>query len=220
MGSQPVISVRGEATLEVEPEIAVVNVTVEARDKDRRAVLDRLARRNHEIIERINSYGEAIEKLESQPSAVYPDIKNRRNERIGGYLGRAGVVVTVRDFTVLGELVTTLADGELVSVAGPWWQLREDSPARREVRLAAAKEAMLRAREYAEAFGGRITGLVEAADAGLLVGESDRYQRGVTMAAAVRGGPEVAEMDFEPVRQSVRAQVEARFTMTTPEFTP
>lgn len=220
MGGQPVLSVRGEATLEVEPEIAVVNVTVEARDKDRRAVLDRLAKRNHEVVERINGYGDAIEKLESQPSAVYPDIKNRRNERIGGYLGRVGVVVTVRDFTVLGELVTSLADGELVSVTGPWWYLRDDSPARREVRLAAAKEAMLRAREYAEAFGGRVTGLVEAADEGLLVRESERRTRAVMMGSAVPRGGQQEELDFEPVRQTVRAQVEARFTMTTPEFAP
>ena len=38
MNSQPLISVKGEATLEVDPEIAVVNVTVMARDKDRHAV--------------------------------------------------------------------------------------------------------------------------------------------------------------------------------------
>ena len=41
MNGQPVISVRGEASLEVEPEVAIVNVTIEARDRDRRTVLSR-----------------------------------------------------------------------------------------------------------------------------------------------------------------------------------
>lgn len=220
MSSQPVISVRGEAVLEVEPEIAVVNVAVEARDKDRRAVLDRLARRNHQLIERIRSYGDSVEKLESQPSAVYPDIKNKRDERVGGYLARAGLVITVRDFTVLSELVAMLADGELAGVTGPWWRLREDSPVRREVRLKAAKDAMLRAREYAEAFGGRITGLVEAADTGLLTGHGEERHAGMAMLTGGRVARGAEDLDFEPARQTVRAQVEARFTMTIPEFTP
>ena len=36
MATEPVISVRGEAILEVEPEIAIVWVSVLARDKDRK----------------------------------------------------------------------------------------------------------------------------------------------------------------------------------------
>jgi ATP-dependent protease ClpP protease subunit len=54
MNGQPVISVRGEAWLEVEPEIAEVEVTIQARDRDRQTVLDLIKR-----------YGEAVEKLET-----------------------------------------------------------------------------------------------------------------------------------------------------------
>jgi uncharacterized protein len=46
----PVISVCGEAWLEADPEIARVAVTVQARDRDRRTVLDRLVRRNGEVL--------------------------------------------------------------------------------------------------------------------------------------------------------------------------
>ena len=36
MNEQPIISVRGEALLEVEPEVAIVNIEmIEARDRDR-----------------------------------------------------------------------------------------------------------------------------------------------------------------------------------------
>ena len=54
----------------------------------------------------------------------------------------------------------------MVTVTGPDWRLRPDSPVYRAARLAAAKDATQRAGEYAEAFGGRISGLVEAADSG------------------------------------------------------
>jgi len=220
MNGQPVISVKGEALLEVEPEIAIVNVTIEARDRDRRTVLGRLASRNQQVTDLIQSHGEAVEKLESGPASIRPDIRDKKtsSERVAGYLGRASVRITVRDFTVLGELVTSLSDEDLVTVAGPWWALRPDSPVYRDARLAAARDAMVRGREYAEAFGGGLGALIEAADAGLLTsaGEHGPRFRGMatSRAAAFAGGPPEAELNFEPARQTVTAQVEARFTMT------
>jgi uncharacterized protein YggE len=221
VNGQPVISVRGEATLEVEPEIAIVSVTIEARDRDRRTVLGRLASRNQHVTDLIKSHGEAVEKLESGPASVRPDIRDKKaSERVARYLGWASVRITVRDFTVLGELMTSLSEEDLVTVAGPWWALRPDSPVYRDARLAAARDAMVRAREYAEAFGGGIAGLIEAADAGLLTSPVEHGPRFRAMAAgraaALSGGPPQAELDFEPARQTVAAQVEARFAVTVP----
>lgn len=221
MNGQPVISVRGEASVEVEPEVAIVNVT-EARDRDRRTVLGRLASRNQHVTALIKRHGEAVEKLESGPASVRPDIRDKKTagERVAGYLGLASVRITVRDFTVLGELVTGLSDEDLVTVAGPWWALRPDSPVYRDARLAAARDAIVRAREYAEAFGGGIGGLIEAADAGLLTSPGEHGSRLPAIAAGravgFAGRPPQAELDFEPARQTVTAQVEARFAMTMP----
>jgi uncharacterized protein YggE len=221
MNGQPVISVRGEAWLEAEPEIAEVEVTIQARDRDRPTVLGRLAHRNQHVISLIKGYGEAVEKLASRAAMVRPEIKEKKtaSERVVGYLGVASVRVTIRDFTVLGDMVASLADEDLVTVAGPWWALRPDSPVYRDVRLAAARDAMVRAREYAEAFGGSLAGLIEAADTGLLTaaGERGSGTRPMAMRAAAgfAGGPP-PELDFEPARQSVTAHVEARFAMTLP----
>jgi len=221
MAQQPVISVRGEGHLEAEPEIATLSVTVQARDPDRRTVLDRLATRNAQVLDLIKGYGEAVEKLESGAASVYPDIKYKeRTERVRGYLGTASARVVIRDFTVLGELMARLADGELVTVAGPWWSLRPDSPVYRQARIAAAQDATRRAGEYAQAFGGELGGLIEAADTGLLTGHAEQ---GVQFRALGAGGvaraslAEPADMDFEPARQTVTAQVEARFGMLLPE---
>ena len=220
----PVISVRGEAWLEAEPEIAAVTVTVQARDRDRRAVLDRLVRRNREVLDLVRGYGEAVEKLESGPVTAYPEAKQKgQSERVKGYAGQARVQVTIRDFSVLGELVAVLADLELVTVAGPWWSLRPDSPVHRQARVAAARDATRRAGEYAEAFGGRVGELIEAADAGLLGGSSSG--QGVRLAAfsaKARSGPanDAPSLDLEPVRQPVTAQVDARFTMILPTPSP
>jgi uncharacterized protein YggE len=220
MPAEPVISVRGEASLEVEPEIAVVWVSVQARDADRHRAVELLARRSGAVSSTIKGFGEAVEKLESQPVNVQPVFKDGRvKERISGYLARAGFTVTVRDFAVLGEFVTGLANAEMVSVTGPEWRLRRDSPVYRAARLAAAQDATRRAGEYAEAFGGRITGLVEAADTGLMPAQPRHTAfaaaRVMSLSGAADEGP---AFDFEPAKQAVTAQVEARYTMTEPHF--
>jgi uncharacterized protein len=216
---EPVISVRGEANLEVEPEIAIVWVLVQARDADRHRAVELLARRSGAVSSTIKGFGEAVEKLESQPVNVQPVFKDGKvRERISGYLAQAGFTATVKDFAVLGEFVTGLADGEMVSVTGPDWQLRPGSPVYRAARLAAAQDATRRAGEYAEAFGGRITGLVEAADSGLLAPQPRHMGFTARAASAAGGGYEGPSFDFEPAKQTVTAQIEARYTMTEPHF--
>src|SRR5437867_8917915 len=126
---EPVISVRGEASLEVEPEIAIVWVSVQARDASRQRAVELLARRSGAVSSTIKGFGEAIEKLESQPVNVQPVFKDGRpREKVAGYYARGGFTIIVRDFAILGELVTGLADADLVTVAGPDWRLRPDSP--------------------------------------------------------------------------------------------
>jgi uncharacterized protein YggE len=223
MPAEPVISVRGEATLEVDPEVAVVWVSVMARDKDRHRAVDLLAKRNGLVTGKIKEFGEAVEKLESGRVSVRPEFSGGKpRERVTGYVAQADLTVTVADFAILGELVAGLAGQELVAVTGPEWRLRPGSPVYRAARLAAAGDATQRAREYAEAFGGTITGLVEAADTGLLAPEV-QPQRFVfssaraAFATAARPG-DSPEFDFEPAKQTVTAQVEARFTMTAPSL--
>jgi uncharacterized protein len=222
MPAEPVISVRGEATLEVDPEVAVVWVSVMARDKDRHRAVDLLATRNGVVTGVIKQFGEAVEKLESGRVSVRPEFSGGKpRERVTGYVAQADLTVTVADFAILGELVAGLAGQELVAVTGPEWRLRPGSPVYREARLAAAGDATQRAREYAEAFGGTITALVEAADAGLL-GPEPRPQlfarSGLMASAAAAPADGLPEFDFEPAKQTVTAQVEARFTMTAPSL--
>ncbi len=88
MDSQPVISVRGEARLEVEPEIALLGVTVMAQDKDRHRALKLLAGRARAVADLIRGYGEAVEKLESGPARVHPAFRDGKGrERVTGYVG-------------------------------------------------------------------------------------------------------------------------------------
>ncbi|MEW2415951.1 SIMPL domain-containing protein [Streptomyces sp. NPDC046866] len=219
----PRVSVRGEARLEVEPEIARIGITVSARGTDRRTALEDLTRRNTTVLELVKSYGEAIEKLETGAFSITPELtRHGRAERIRAYHGRVHVTAELSDFTALGELTTRLADLDLTSVDGPWWALRPTSPAHGEARRQAVLEAVQRAREYAAALGAELAALVELADIGAenATPYAGRPGGGGMRSMAFAGDAESAAppLDLEPQRQTVFAQVNARFTMTPPQL--
>jgi uncharacterized protein YggE len=216
----PHVAVRGEATLDVEPELARITVTTTARGTDRRGTLNDLASRNNHILDVIKEYGEAVEKLETGALVITPQLRERgRGERVRAYIGHIRTDATLTDFTALGELTTRLADLDLTRVDGPWWSLRPDSPAHSAARRQAVHAAVQRAREYAEALGARLTALIELADEG--VQEATPYrERAMMRTAAYAGAADdtVQPLDLEPQRQTVYAQVTAHFTMTPPEL--
>ncbi|MFJ3668502.1 SIMPL domain-containing protein [Streptomyces sp. NPDC090106] len=213
----PRVAVRGEARLEVDPEIARIGVTVLARGKDRAAALDDLTRRNAAVLDLVKSYGDAVERLETGAFAVTPELREKgRGERVHAYHGQVHVTAELSDFTALGELATRLADLDLTRVDGPWWALRPGSPVHAEARRQAVREAVQRAREYAEALGTTLAALVELADIG--AEEARPYAPAARMRAASFAAEDAgpAPLDLEPQRQQVHAQVNARFTMRPP----
>ncbi|MYT27915.1 MULTISPECIES: SIMPL domain-containing protein [unclassified Streptomyces] len=214
----PRVAVRGEAHLEVDPEIARITVTVSTRGTDRTTALTDLTRRNEHALTLIKSYGDAVEQLETGSFTLTPQLTDKgRHERIRAYHGRVTLTATLNDFTALGELTTRLADLELTRVDGPWWALRPDSPAHRSARTQAVHEAVQRAREYAEALGATLDAVLEIADIGA---EGQAQQQGYGFAAPAGARSAALEtapaLDLEPRRQTVHASVNARFTMTRP----
>lgn len=218
----PLISVRGEAVLEAEPEVARLSVHVQSQESDRRAALDRLTERNQRCLDLVRSYGDAVEKVETGGLAITPLLKYKRREGdVRAYRGTVWIKIAVVDFAVLGELVTRLGDLERTFVSGPEWELRRDSEVYERAARQAAHEAVTRARGYAEALGARLTGLVELSDEGL----SRTPDAPVALAAAYGRAPggaaeEPEPIDLEPETQIVRATVEARFTATQPDLEP
>ncbi|MFE7114863.1 SIMPL domain-containing protein [Streptomyces sp. NPDC057654] len=219
----PRLAVRGEAHLEVDPETAHLDITVNARGTEHRTTLDDLTRRNTQVLDLLKTYDHAIEKLETGSFTITPQLTEKgRHERIHAYHGHVHTTATISDFTTLGELTARLTALDLTRVDGPWWSLRPDSPAHRAARRQAVHEAVQRAREYADALGARLDAILELADIGADAptppGPMAYGPPGVARSAAGYGGGADPEpvLDLEPQRQHVYAQVNARFTMTRP----
>jgi uncharacterized protein YggE len=209
--------------VEVDPEIAVLSLTVTARDVDRQKTLRRLDERARAADEILKGFTEAVASVETSGLRASPRFKpSKGQEKIHGFSGEVRYTITVVDFDRLGEIIAPLADLESAEVAGPRWSLRPDSPAHRRARLEAVNDALLRAGDYARALGSRVTDLVELVDAGLT---SDRHQ-GFAPSAKIMSARRAAapaplddfSFDITPVKQWVHATVEARFRMSAPDL--
>ncbi|GAA2960897.1 SIMPL domain-containing protein [Streptomyces enissocaesilis] len=218
----PRLAVQGEARLEFDPEIARIGITVNARGTDRRTALEDLTRRNSLALDLVKTYGDAVEELETGAFSISPELARRgRGERVRAYHGSVRITAALTDFTALGELTTRLADLELTRVDGPWWAMRPDSPAYAEVRRHAVREAVKRAREYAQALDAGLTALVELADPGAETPHPAPPAFAGRMRSAVLERAEDAPapaLDLEPQRQTLHALVHARFIMTPPQL--
>lgn len=228
----PLISVRGEATIETEPEIAVLTIIVTARDRDRRKTVDHLAERNNDLLTMVKSYEEAVENLETSRLSVTPEMRDGRGERVKSYRGTVRTQLTINDFAVLGELTTRLSDQELITVEGPSWRMRRNSAVYSQARKEAAKAAVSRARDYAEALGTRLTGVASLSDTGLTIDRrapspfdaspffpsaAAPSPAGAFGSAHAHAAEEPPSLDLEPGTQIIKATVEARFTIAQPD---
>jgi uncharacterized protein YggE len=217
-----VISVRGETTLVVDPEVADLYISLFSRARDRREAYERLSKRNDEVLALIRGYGDAVEQLGSGGITVLPETGKSREEKIRSYSGSVRLNATVADFSVLGELVAKLSELETATLSGPYWRLRPASPVYKRARTEAVGEAVARARDYAAALGCEVTGLIELADTGMSRTTPPPQPRMAGVAFGSRAPAGVAEppsLDLEPQQQTVYANIEARFNATQPDLT-
>ncbi|GAA2112017.1 hypothetical protein GCM10009841_35300 [Microlunatus panaciterrae] len=213
--SAPVVTVRGEATLEGSPDLATLWVTVYAGGSSAertRAALATAAGRTQDLV---REYEAAVEESSTSGFQVAPVFDRRGEVKAGRFRGSFTSTVVVKDFEALSPLVLALAQVPESEVSGPNWSLRRTNPIFAAVRLAAIDEALRRADDYAAAFGTSVVDLLEVSD--LEPGYPAPTMR--SMAFMTKGAPEAApEFDFEPAKQTVSAQVTVRCTLAPPDL--
>ena len=205
------VVVRGEAMLVVEPEIADVDVTVRVRARDRQTALERCSARQAEVSAVVAAAGDAVEVTETTGVSVHLEVRDRRAP--GEPVASLHTRLTLGRLDAVGELVVALGRLDDVDVSGPYWRLRPDSPATEQARLAAVRDAVTRARQYAAAFGAHLTALVEVSDTGL-GGGGLRVAAAMAPMARFESEP---QLDLVPARQEVHGSVEVRFAMSEPD---
>lgn len=217
--ARPVVTVRGEASVEVESDLVDLHLSVQARGADRTEVLHQLELRAGELSRLVDRFESAIERRSTDGFSVHPEFSGSRGQKLTGYSGSLSMQLTMNDFAVLSDLVIGVNAIELCTVGSPYWHLRRDHPAYREARLAAISDGMRRARDYAAAFGAGIDALLAISDDGMdTEAVMPRFKGGREYGVRTMSGgaPEDMSFDFEPSRQRVEGAVALRLAMTEP----
>jgi len=217
MAQHPVLAVRGEAVLEVDPEIARIEVSVAAVGSHQAKTLQLLNERAAAVDKVLAGFSDVIEKTETSGFRVSPQLTRRAPH------GAVYHAITVAGLERLGELMARLAEQDQIEVGGPWWELRPGSPVYGQVRVMAVKDAVRHARDYAAALGSDLATLLELADARLLSDSRGQPELKAHLAAGLphrlrAAAPEEFSIDLVPEKQVVRATVEARFTIGEPDL--
>ena len=210
--ANPLLVVRGVHTSEVDPELAYVLTELAARARRREDVFERLREGSEWQRGVIDRHASKIEKDEMAAHQVHPIVDRESSDTPVGYIGELRTKITVKDIASVGDLVSDLSLGDMSQVLSVVWAVRPTSPVYRANRIAAVHDALSRARDYCAAVGSQITALVA-------VTETDRQNKADPVSAArLAGGQGSALFDFRPIAQTIRAEVEARFTMLPPKF--
>ncbi|HKH55228.1 MAG TPA: SIMPL domain-containing protein [Propionibacteriaceae bacterium] len=212
----PIVTVRGEAQLEVPPDFATLAFTVHSTGDSAETPRSELAKASARIGDLLAEHAAAIERSSTSGLHVAPIFSRRSGTKVTGYRGSFSTQIVVHDFDALSALVFTLTRLPNSQIDGPWWSLRRDNAAFRTVRLDAIADARHRADDYAAAFGALVADLVEVSD--LETGfPAGREMRTFAMAKDMA---EAAAFEFEPATQTVSGQVTVRFAITTPDLKP
>ena len=208
-GSAPLVTVRGEAQLEVPPDLATLTLTLHASADSAERTRSQLAVGSTAVSQLLQRFAAAIERSSTSALHVSPVFNRRTPAKITGYQGTFSTQIVVADLESLSPLVLALTELHNSQIDGPWWSLRPDNPMFREARLAAIADARRRAEDYAAAFGTTLGNLVEVSDL-------DSGFAGVRemRAFAMAKGADEAGFDFQPALQSISGQVTVRFRLS------
>jgi uncharacterized protein len=149
----------------------------------------------------------------------FHDKETRRVEPTGQVTATVTLRVTVRDLDLLDALSAVLAAHQDLNVQSVTWHVDWDNPAWPQVRAAAIRTAIGKARDYAAALGGTVQQVEHVADAGLLGGDAAGYDMRKTpqTARAMSMNPGTGEPGtpaLNPVPLELIATIDARVRST------
>lgn len=135
------------------------------------------------------------------------DERGRAEQR--GYRATNALSVRLADHTVLARLLREAATGTQAQIAGPYWVIAADNPARLDACRRAAETARRKAQAYAEALGLRLGALVEASEPGTRRPDGEpRRERAVAFAAM-----DEPQIRVDPGQLDVHAAVEVTYAL-------
>lgn len=167
------VTVGGEAVTRVEPDAAVLVMSVVTQNSQALTAQQENARKSESVANAVKNIGGANLEIKTSDYMLQPQYDYRDNKlpKIVGYNARNTVIVTMSDLKNVGAVIDAASGAGANSIDSVSFILRQTSPARGQALADATHQAMNKARSIAQALGGRVLRVVEESE-GSTVGGS------------------------------------------------
>src|SRR5882672_5992124 len=157
------VTVAGEATNRVEPDTAVVTLSVVTQSPQALTAQRENARKSEAVANSVKAIAGSTVEIKTSDYVLQPRYDSRNNSlpKIVGYDARNTVIVTMSDLKNVGAVIDAASRAGANSIDGISFVLRQTSPARGQALADATQQAMNKARSIAGALGGRVLRVVE-----------------------------------------------------------
>ena len=162
------VMVAGDSIVQAQPDTAIVTISVVTQNKQAITAQQDNAAKTDAVMRALKAAAGAGAEVKTSGYSLQPQRVYRENQppTISGYEARNSVTVTLSDLTKLGGVIDASAQAGANDVAGIAFTLRQDRQARDRALSEATQEAVSKAREIAQALGGRVVRIVEVQEEG------------------------------------------------------
>lgn len=203
------VTVKGEAVIRVEPDEAVLWITLSALESAPGPALADVARRSQALVVLLDELAGGKEDRSTSGITVYEEFDHTEHGRRS--LGhRAASVLSARltDPELIGQLITRATEELQARIDGPAWQIAASNPVRLQAAREAAAQGQRKAQAYAEGVGARLGALLQLAEPEHA--SFGRRSGGGLRPMSAGGEP---SMPIEPGEHEVSAAVEVTFAL-------
>jgi uncharacterized protein len=161
------IIVSGDATVQAQPDTAIINISVITQNKRALDAQAENANRSEEVIRAVKAAAGAGAEVKTSGYNLQPMQVYRENQppTITGYQASNSVMVVMSDLTKVGAVIDAASLAGANNINGISFILRKDRPAKDQALVEATREALGKAQVMAQALGGRVARIVEVQEA-------------------------------------------------------
>jgi len=171
------VTVTGEAITRVEPDTAVVSLSVVTQSPQALTAQQDNARKSDAVTNAVKAIAGSNAEIKTSDYTLQPQYDYRDNSlpKIVGYDARNTIIVTMSDLKNVGAVIDAASRAGANSIDGISFVLRQTSPARGQALADATQQAMNKARSIAEALGGHVLRVVAEDESSTVAGTPETY---------------------------------------------
>ena len=201
------VTVAGEAMTKVEPDAAVIVISVVTQNAQAINAQQENARKSDAVANAVRSTAGSNIEVKTSDYSLQPqyDYRDNRLPKIIGYDARNSVIVTMSDLKNVGAVIDAASRAGANSIDNVSFILRQTSPARGQALADATRQAMNKAQSIAQALGGHVLRVVEENESATVAGaQVMEYETNLNYDATVRK----AVTPITPGQLNIRSNVQ------------